>query len=168
METQVVPMAKHVASAKIIAHLVQLRTLSAEDFIDRHASGTLRKNKKVGMKHRSQYLHERAAYEYGYGFECLPASRVTIGEAQTEGDCKPLTEVGWHCERFFERMLFPEDKAIIAYITVEEEGGKRREGVGLVMTHTSAPWVPHHHVVFAIIAEVDLKTHTYLPAVNPF
>lgn len=168
METRVVALSKRIASSAVLSNLVRIRTMNMDDFVEEHASGTLRKAKRIQMKCRAQYLHERAAYEFGYAFECLPATRITVGEPQTEGDCKPLTEVGWHCERYLARNVFPEDKFQVAYITVEEDGGKRREGIGLVVTQTSAQWVPHGHTVFAIIAEVDLKTHTYLPAVNPF
>ena len=167
METSIVELPKAFAQSRLLAGLIAIRTQCADDFIEQHASGTLRKNKRLGMAHRDQYLHERAAYEFGYAFECLPATRVTVGKAKTEGDCKPLTEVGWHCERYLARNVFPQDKFEVAYIQVDE-GGHRREGVGLVVTQTSAGWIPHHHVVFAIIAEVDQKTHEYLPAINPF
>lgn len=168
MNTRKVKMRKRTASCDVIAHLVELRTESADEFVEKRASGTLRKNKRIGLAWRSQYLHERAAYEWGYAFECLPATRVTAGKAQTEGDCKPLTEVGWHCERYLARKVFPEDEFDVSYIRVVERDGQIREGVGLVVMQTSAAWVPDGHTVFAIIAELSSATGQYLAAINPF
>jgi hypothetical protein len=168
MYTRKVKMLKRTASCAVIAHLVRLRTESADEFIENHASGTLRKNKRVGLAWRSQYLHERAAHEFGYAFECLPISRVTRGKAQTEGDCKPLTEVGWHCERYLARKPFPEDEFEACYLYITDPDGKPRQGVGLMCTQTSASWVPDNHCIFVIIAEFDTVTKQYRAAVNPF
>lgn len=48
---------------------IKLRQMTKSQFIEEKASGTLRKNTKVGMNNVIQYLAERAAYEFGYGFE---------------------------------------------------------------------------------------------------
>src|SRR5690348_4233313 len=79
---------------------IYIRNLSAEDWIEQHSSGTLRKNKKIGLRWRSQYISERVAYEFGHEFEVATSSRVTFNDAITYGDCKALTEVGWYAERY--------------------------------------------------------------------
>lgn len=167
METRVVPIDPVVAACAPLARLVAVRTMDADTFIERHASGTLRKNKRIGMVWREQYLHERAAYELGWAFECLPRSRVTFGDAYTEGDVKALTEAGWHIERYIELSVFPEDQFEAKYINVEYKDGVTREGVGLIVRQTSAVFVPAGHLVFAIVAEFDPKTKQWHDAVNP-
>jgi len=89
METNKIPLNEDIRNCPPLQRRVALRLMSAEEFIEKHASGTLRKNKHLGMVWRAQYLQERTAYEFGWGFECLPRSRVTFGDAYTEGDCKP-------------------------------------------------------------------------------
>jgi hypothetical protein len=68
------------------------RMMPQQEWIDRHASGTLRKNARLGMRHRSQYMEERTAWEFGWEWQCVPSSRVTLGDAITEGDCSAITE----------------------------------------------------------------------------
>lgn len=143
-----------------------VRALTADEFIERHASGTLRKNKRLGFAWRGQYLHERVAFEFGWGFEILPVSRVTFGDARTEGDCSAITEAGWHIDRIMSLSSFEEDVYQTKYVQIETPEG-RREGIGVVLKETSAPWVPAGHLVFAIIAEYDPKTHDFLCAQNP-
>jgi hypothetical protein len=167
METKVVPIAPALVKCAPLSKLVTLRQLSADDFVERHASGTLRKNKRIGMVWREQYLHERAAYEFGWCFECLPRSRVTFGDAYTEGDVKALTEAGWHIERYLELCAFPEDQLEAKYLNVEYKDGSTREGVGMIVRKTSAQFVPAGHLVFAIVAEFDGKTKSWKEAVNP-
>jgi hypothetical protein len=167
METKVVPLDEHAMSCPPLARLVKLRTMGADEFIDAHASGTLRKNKRLGMVWRDQYLHERTAYELGWCFECLPRSRVTFGDAHTEGDQKPITEAGWHIERYIEMSVFPEDRFETKYIQVEDKDGAKREGIGMIVRETSAQFVPQGHIVFAIVAEFDLTTRRWLTAQNP-
>jgi hypothetical protein len=167
METKVVPLDPVLAACAPLAKLVALRQMDADTFVERHASGTLRKNKRIGMVWREQYLHERAAYEFGWAFECMPRSRVTFGDAYTEGDVKPLTEAGWHIERYIEMAVFPEDRFEAKYINVEYKDGVLREGVGMIMRQTSAAFVPAGHLVFAIVAEFDPKAKTWRDAVNP-
>jgi hypothetical protein len=59
---------------KRAAHRDQIRNMPEEEWIDKHASGTLRKNKRIGFSYRAQYLNERVAYEFGWGFQILPRS----------------------------------------------------------------------------------------------
>jgi hypothetical protein len=167
METRVVPIDPVIATCPPLARLVGVRLMDADTFVEKHASGTLRKNKRIGMVWREQYLHERAAYELGWTFECLPRSRVTFGDAYTEGDVKALTEAGWHIERYIELSVFPEDVFEAKYLNVEYKDGATREGVGMICRQTSATFVPSGHLVFAIVAEFDPKTKQWHDAVNP-
>jgi len=167
METRVVPLSPPLAEVEALRRRVELRTMSDEAFVEAHASGTLRKNKRIGMAWREQYLHERTAYEFGWCFECLPRSRVTFGDAYTEGDVHPITEAGWHIERYIVRSVFPEDHVEAKYINVEYKDGKKREGVGMIVRQTSASFVPGGHLVFAIVAEYDPVKKLWLEAVNP-
>jgi hypothetical protein len=167
METKIVSLDEHLSKCPALEKRVKLRMESADEFIERHASGTLRKNKRLGMVWRDQYLHERTAYEFGWMFECLPRSRVTFGDAHTAGDQKPITEAGWHIERYMEMNIFPEDRFEAKYIQVEDKEGVKREGIGMICRETSASFVPTGHIVFAIVAEFDPKTDSFNDAENP-
>lgn len=164
--TEIVPLSTEIQACKALAKRVSIRTMDGDAWIEKHGSGTLRKNKRIGMSYRDQYLKERVAYEFGYGFEILPRTRVEWGVAITEGDCHAVTEAGWHIERYLEMSIFPEDYFECKHISVSTEMGKR-SGIGIICRQTSAPWIPAGYRVFAIVAQVD-KTDHYLPAVNPF
>jgi hypothetical protein len=167
METIKVPLNEDIKNCPPLQPRVRLRLMSAEEFIEKHASGTLRKNKSLGMVWKQQYLAERCAYEFGWGFECLPRSRVTFGDAYTEGDCKALTEAGWLCERYMSLIIFPEDYCEVKYINVDYGEELKKEGVGLIVRQTSAQFIPDGHIVFAIIAEFDPVRKRWKSARNP-
>jgi len=162
--TEIIPMPED--RTPWVARRIAVRNMSTEDFIETKGSGTLRKNHAIGMNVTSHALHERVAYEFGYAFETCPERFVTWGEARSEPDEKAMTEVGWHVERYASFCLFPGDEMECKYITVEI-GGVKREGVGVVIRKTSVPWIPPGYIIFAIIAELDQKTHEWKPAVNP-
>ena len=167
METKVVDVDPALASCAPLAKRVGIRLMDADAFVEKHASGTLRKNKRLGMVWREQYLEERIAYEFGWGFECQPRSRVTFGDAFTEPDCRSVTEAGWHIERYIELAVFPEDRFETKYVNVEYKDGRKREGIGMVARQTSAAFVPGGHIVFAIVAEFDPIAKRWLEARNP-
>jgi hypothetical protein len=167
METLKIPMNEALKGCEAVRRRVELRLMSAEEFINRHASGTLRKNRALGMAWRAQYLQERTAYEFGWEFECQPRSRVTFGDAYTEGDCRPLTEAGWFCERYLSLAAFPGDRLEVKYLNVEYPDEGQREGVGLIVRETSAAFVPEGHIVFAIVAEFDPVRKRFKKARNP-
>lgn len=149
------------------SHLTHARIMSKTDFIDKHGSGTLRKNQRLGFAVRSQYLEERTAFDFGWGFECIPVSRVRWGDPISEGDCKSVTEAGWFADRYIERVRYPGDVIEVKSIEVEYPDQSKREGIGLVVRETTAPWVPKGYIIFAIISEWDVKNNCYLPAQNP-
>lgn len=147
---------------------IEIRFLSENDWIERHASGTLRKNKRLGFTYRSQYLHERVAYEFGWTFNLVPTSRVLWGAPFTEGDCKPITEAGWFAERYINLCIFSEDYFEVKYINITNPDDTITEGVGLIVRQTSAPWIGTNNSLYCIIAEFDNKTKKWLDARNPF
>lgn len=147
--------------------LDNLRTMSKEEFIENHGSGTLRKNTRLGMNTHSQYLEERIAYEFGWEFMMAPTSRVQIGATISEGDCHSLTELGWHAERYMARSVFKEDKISVNYITFSDIEGNTIEGNGLVINQTSYN-VPENHVIFAIVSLWNNETEAWEEAANPF
>lgn len=153
-----------------VTALIGKRLMSAEDWINLHGSGTLKKNKRIGMAWKQQYLEERTCWDFGWEFECVPRSRLTFGDAITEGDSHSVTEAGWHIERYMERnanCVILGDKVQCKYIHVEYPDGAKREGLGIVVRSTTAKFIPDGHAVFAIIAEFDVEKDEWLPAVNP-
>lgn len=155
------------ASAPVFTARHKARYMSDDDFIERYASGTLRKNKRLGLRWKTQYLHERTAFEFGYGFETLPETRVAWGAAMSEGDERALTEVGWHIDRYVTVCIFPGDVVEAKYITVEYPSGQVKKGVGMIVRRTSAQFIPDGYVVFAIVAEFDDVKKCWMAAVNP-
>lgn len=134
--------------------LLNSRLLSSDKWVELHASGTLRKNKRIGFSWSSQYRIERTAWEFGWHFEMAPKSKLTLAMPITAGDCKACTETGWHIERLIERNPFEEDIYEVKYIrcdTLEPNIGNKppREGVGIIVKQTCANWIPGGHIVFA-------------------
>ena len=167
-ETKIVPTSQEALASPALRQRLKIRSMSPEEWIEAHASGTLRKNKRIGMAWRTQYQEERCIFEFGWTFQVLPRSRITWGVAITEGDNHSVTEAGWHIDRYIALRAFPEDRFETAYLQVEPEHGKRREGIGIVVRETSASWLPPGHLVFALVAEFKKRKGLWLPAQNPF
>lgn len=168
METLIVEMNQEIINCNALKNRVNIRTMSAYEMINNHLSGTLRKNKKLGMAWNSQYLEERVAYEFGWEFECQPKSRIMFGDSYTEGDSSAITEAGWHIERYIELSIFPEDKFECKYINVEYSDGSKKEGIGIIVRETSATWIPKGHIVFSIISVYNTEKEQWEHANNPF
>lgn len=151
---------------KWMEHRLKVRNMSMDEFIENYGSGTLRKNKRIGMNVSSHSLSERAHYEFGAYFECLPERFITWGEARSEPDCSPITEVGWYTERYANLCLFPGDEIEVKYITVEAPGEIKREGIGLIVRKTSAHWVSKGFTVFAFITIYNPTIHDFEEARN--
>ena len=162
METQIL-------QSKISTLRYNLRTLNEKDWINTYASGTLRKNSRLGMSYRSQYLHERVNWDFGDGFSILPRSRVTFGDAITESDCAPITEAGWYIDRYItiNNASFPEEHYECKYIFAQETDSCQSEGIGIVIRQTYANWIPVGHIVYCIVTEYDKLTKQYRCAKNP-
>ena len=168
-ETAIVSVSSEVTKSPALRQRLRLRTMTDLEFINENkGSGTLLKNKRIGMTWRTQYLQERIAREFGWTFEGLPRSQVTFGEAITEQDSPSVTEAGWHIDRYLDMSVFPEDKFECRYLHCEYRDGSRREGIAIVVRQTSAPWVPEGYTLFAIVAEFVKAEGRWLPAQNPF
>ena len=165
--TERIPLAAGIEACTPFAHRVAARRLTREEFIERHASGTLRKNTRIGMRMRDQYLHERVVFEFGWLFECEPETRVTWGSCMSEADCRPITELGWLVDRYATICAFPGDELELKYIIVEYATGERKEGLGIVVRKTSADFIPEGYMVFAIITEYDITIKAWKEASNP-
>lgn len=157
----------NLTSVERLAKRSMIRSMPENEWIEEHASGTLRKNKRIGFSYRLQYLAERVAYEFGYGFEILPRSKIAFGDPLTEENCGAITEAGWHIERYINMDIFG-DYMEAKYIYATERDGKVTEGLGIIVRETSAPWVPAGHIIFAIIAEFDTVKKVWKDAINPF
>lgn len=146
---------------------LRAREMSAEEWVETYGTGTLRHAKFLGLRWKSQYLEERTAFEFGWEFQCVPASRVTFGDVKAEGDCRAITELVWHTRRMRALHPFAGDDFIPKYFFLTEEGDHTTEGVGIWVKTTTAPWVPEGHMVFAITAVYDKKAKDFLEPVNP-
>lgn len=168
METTVVDLSDELSKTKALEKRINQRIMKDDEWILNHASGTLRKNKKLGMAWKSQYLEERVCYEFGWGFECQPKSRVTFGDAISEGDSHSVTEAGWHIERYIEMNIFPEDRYECKFINVEYSDGTKKEGIGMIARETSAKFIPSGHILFSIVAVFNTIKKEWEDAENPF
>lgn len=152
--TTVVPVSAEVRGSPALKARLAVREMSADSWIDAHASGTLRKNKRLGFAWRDQYLRERTAFEFGWAFICVPRTRVEWGTPITEGDNSAITEAGWHIDRMLALWPYPEDYFEVKHLTIELEG-KTARGIGLIVRSTSASWVPAGNIICGVIAEYD-------------
>lgn len=143
-----------------------VRKKTASEWIEDHASGTLRKARKLGFAWKDMYFDERVAHEWGWEFKMIPRSRLTFGDAYIEGDSPALTESCWHIERYLSLNPFPDSDAFEAkYVYVE--GSPNVEGVGIVVRRTSAAWIPTGQIVYCIIAEYCKESKGWKHARNP-
>ena len=143
-----------------------LRKLSREEFIEKHGSGTLRKNYRLGFNVDYQYYHERVAYEIGYEFELfsidqknanIPGNHYSLEysfDVKSRPDDPVSTEVGWIVERHLTRNMFPEDKYKLAQL----DGN-----IVLILTETSMD-IPEGVIILAKVAAFD--SHFDLQPVN--
>lgn len=162
METELLPVPSRLSARQAI------RCLPESVWIDKHGSGTLRKNQRLGFVSRPQYLHERVCWEFGHTFELLPRSRVTFGDPISEADCKPVTEAGWFIDRYFSlnKAVFPDDYYECKYI-YSSRHDVAVEGIGIIVRATCAPWLPGGHILFSIVAEYSKSLDMFKPAQNP-
>lgn len=144
-----------------------IRNLTKEEFIDKHASGTLRKASKSGLNCDSHYLHERLAFEFGFSFESIDINKntVIVKEGISLPDTPAITEALWLYDRYMAVRPF-DDEFYLRYIKINEE----KEGLAIILEDLAFErinWIPEDHMVFAIIAEYDPVNKTWKDAVNP-
>jgi hypothetical protein len=143
----------------------QIRDMSKDEFILKFGSGTLRKSLKLGFDIQEAYLNERSKFEFGAGFEIIQRSRVTYSDIKLISSAS-LTELGWHAERMIELRPFESDVFVCKQFEIEYANNIKKEGAGILIQETSAPWIPKGYMVFSVVAEI--KFGKYLPAINPF
>lgn len=126
------------------------RSLDEADWINQHASGTLRHSKNLGLFYHSLYLHERVAFTFGLNFNIVPRSRLTYGPAIAEGDNHAFTEACFCIRRVRSENAFDLFSNPV-YITVEND--TTEEGLGvLVRSAGGCEWIPKSHIIYAILA----------------
>lgn len=114
----------------------------------------------------NHYLHERAAAEWGYGFDVAPSANLKIGPAISEGDSDPHVQIGRFVHILNENNLFG-DRFLARHIKATDMWGTEREGLGIIVEHAHRPpWIGDN-TAYALIAEVDPKTKSWLPVINP-
>lgn len=144
------------------AHILKMRTMEQDDWIAKHGSGTLQKSKRLGFDVYEKYLEERVKFEFGFGFEMLSKSYLTVSDIKLVS-ASALTELGWHLERMIEIRPYDTDWFLAKYIQL---GTDDRQGGCILLKETSANWIPKGMMVFAMVA--PFKDGNYQEAVNPF
>ncbi len=150
-----------------------ISTISKEDFINMHASGTLRKGSSLGMLNVDMLIEEYVAYMFGYEFMAVPSSRVTIGEICIEGDQKEFTEFCWHTERA-KTMFFNAGDVIPCYATYEDPEGNKTEGMAILINLKEEFYsnlritIPKGRKILAFVSVFNQKEHCYESASSPF
>ncbi len=167
-ETRIVPFSAEVLNSPALEGRVALRKLASLPWIKEHGSSSLRKAERGGAGVKKQLAHERVAHEFGWGYEAEFATRVLYGRIQSEGDCPAITETFWHFDRLQALNVFPEDVFEAKYLHVDVGKPTARQGTGIIVRQTSAPWVPRGHLLFAFIALFNPTTGDFEPAQNPF
>ena len=143
-------------------NFIKMREMSINDWISKYGSGTLQKSQKLGFDVYDKYLEERVKFEFGFGFEILPKSYLTVSDIKLVS-ASALTELGWHLERMIEIRPYESDWFLAKYIQL---GTDNRQGGCILLKETSASWIPKGMMVFAMVAPFD--NGKYLEAVNPF
>ncbi len=109
-------------------------------WIDTFGSGSLRRAVDEGMRWQNMYRSERAAFEFGYGFEVWQDSRVTTGSALAEGDSPTTTETCWWARVLRHRAAKAGDEHVyvVVHATVSDDDGVR-EGVAIECVPSPRP-----------------------------
>ena len=149
------------------SRIVENRTQCHADWIEAHASGTLRDNRELGFVWSIQCLSERLAYTFGYGFSAHKGHLATFNDAISECDERAYTLAGRWAKRYLAKSLFKEDYFQLKYVVLKDDTGRREwEGLSLVLRQTSAQFIPPETLVFAKIAQFFPDSGTWGLAVN--
>lgn len=147
--------------------IVKARTISDEEWIAQHASGTLKDNKEQGFSWKIQCLSERVAYTFGYGFSAYKHENLVYGPAITECDDPAYTVCGRLFKAYNAKKLFPEDYFEVKYVR-EMDGNNQVvwEGLGVIVRETSATFIPDGKLVMAKVVQFDTAQKKWLTPVN--
>lgn len=146
-----------VYNANVRSALVNL----PEQWVATWGSGTLRRCIEEGLAWREMYLHERVAFEFGYGFSPAARSRITTGRALAEGDSPAVTETCWWARALrwrSERDGRPARVEVI-HARVSDGDGGHEEGVAITYEPlTRPPWLPKDRVMIAFTTNAQRGT----------
>lgn len=124
-------------------------------------SGSLRRAIEEGLRWNEMYLGERVALEFGYGFEAVPDSRLTIGSAIASSDDSATTETCWWARALRWRSAKAGRKDVVAvlHVTVSDGDGGSESGMAILMTPEPRPsWLPADRKLVAITVGKDGRT----------
>lgn len=142
-------------------------TMSAAEWVDKYATGHLQDLKEMGAKWHSEYLEERCAMDYGYGFRVVPRTKIKTGPPVAEGDSVGHTTLVHLTHRLNLRDIFGDNYKPV-YLNVQESPLTHIEGLGIVVEHTVRPsWLPEDFVIVSMVAECDTQKHEWKAPVNP-
>lgn len=118
------------------------------EWIQKYGSGTLRRVVEENFAWKELYYEERTAFEFGYGFRPLLASRTSTGQPIAEGDNKAITETCWWARAI--RWRLGTDTKVV-HLTYTNDA-VREEGLGIILSH-SAPWWPKGRICAAFTTQ---------------
>lgn len=125
--------------------------IEIQNWIKEYGSGSLRRAVEEDMLWQNMYFGERAALEFGYGFEAIFHSRITVGPALASSDDPITTETCWWVRALRYRAKRDNHSIIfkIVYATVEEDN-KKREGIGILCKpDVRPPWLSKDRILIA-------------------
>jgi 8-oxo-dGTP pyrophosphatase MutT (NUDIX family) len=128
-----------------------------ERWVSRFGSGTAKRAIEEGMAWRELYLIERAAFEFGYGFQIAHLSRLTVGRALAEGDSRATTETCWWARALRWRAERDKRHAKVSVVHARlDDGGEVTEGIAILYEPTVRPsWLPQERVLIAFTSKGD-------------
>lgn len=119
-------------------------------------SGTLRRAIEERLAWRDLYHHERAAFEFGYGFQAVLRSRLTTGRALAEGDHPGTTETCWWARALRWRSVRDRRPVRIEVVHARLDDGDRgvQEGIAILCDpEVRPPWLLVDRVLVAFTTE---------------
>lgn len=126
-----------------------------EGWVEAYGSGSLRRAREENLRWKDMYLEERAAFEFGYGFQPVLKSRIAFGDALAESDSPATTETCWWARRL--RRLNPDAEVRVLHAHLTEDS--TREGIGILITPKQTPhWLPKDRVLFAFTVDATGRT----------
>lgn len=103
------------------------------------------------MAWREMYREERAAMEYGYGFEPIASSRLTVGVPIAASDDPGTTETAWWARRlrYLSKEMGRGDEYSVVFATISYgEEGISRSGIAILCEPSPRPlWLGKRNLV---------------------
>lgn len=170
METKIVPMSSGLRNLDIpeVQRRIARRLLTTEDYL-KQVVGTMQKRVRLGWEVDDHALRRRIEEEFGKGFEMVATTYVaqSAGTVASIGGEQAQTEAAWLGDRRLTVKLFPEEQFAVVEIRVtDENSNKVRSGIALVLTQTSAAFVPRGNVVFKFLTKMDPLTNKHTSCVH--